>query len=132
MGATTAYDRDDLLAFFVDYGLALGAGDLEGVVDRFAFPALLVGPESSTPVPDAGTVHTALRPRVDAYREREVVAAVPEVESSEGVGDVLVWVLVRWSYRDAYGGEQAADRVRYLLRRVHDGFEICVLIPVSA
>lgn len=130
MGATTAYDRDDLLAFFVDYGLALGTGDLEGVVDRFAFPALMVGGEGSTPVPDAGTVHAALRPRVDAYRARDVVAAVPHVEASDAVSDVLVWVQVRWSYRDEYAGEQAAERVRYLLRRVHDGFEICVLVPL--
>jgi hypothetical protein len=130
MGATTAYDRDDLLAFFVDFGLRLGTGDLEGVVESFAFPALLVSPETSMPVPDAGTVHAALRPRIDAYRARDVVAAVPQVEEADGVGDALVWVQVRWSYRDQNAGEQAAERVRYLLRRVHEGFEICVLAPL--
>ncbi|WP_425957146.1 hypothetical protein [Xylanimonas sp. McL0601] len=130
MGATTAYDRDDLLAFFVDYGLALGTGDLERVVERFAFPALMVGPERSMPVPDAGTMLGALRPRLDAYRASDVVAAVPQVEEADGAGDTLVWVQVRWSYRDENAGEKAAERVRYLLRRVHDGFEICVLVPL--
>ncbi|QAY70827.1 hypothetical protein [Xylanimonas protaetiae] len=130
MGATTAYDREDLLAFFVGYGLALGAGDLEGIAARVAFPALLVGADGSLPAPDAGTVHAALRPRLEAHRARDVVAAVPQVEDADALSDALVWAQVRWSYRDQYAGEQAVERVRYLLRREHDGFEICVLVPL--
>lgn len=99
---TDVYDRDDLNAFLTEYGAVLGAGDLQAVSERFAFPALMVGPQVSTLVSDPEIVH-----------------------------DDLLWADVRWSYRDENASEGASERVRYLLRRGRETFEICVVVPVD-
>ena len=124
------YERDDLLTFLTDYGVALGAGDMEAISARFSFPALVVGPENSLPVPDAETVHAELRERLAAYRGDDLVAAVPQVVGVVDLGPALLSADVRWSYRDQNASEVASEHVRYLLRRARNGFEICVMIPV--
>jgi hypothetical protein len=66
-----------------------------------------------------------------AYREQGLVAAVPDVRAVEQVGDALLWVDVRWSYKDENAAEETAERVRYLLRRGRETFELCVVVPVE-
>ncbi|MCP2266665.1 hypothetical protein ACFQHV_21065 [Promicromonospora thailandica] len=124
------YDSDDLLDFLVGYGVALGSGDLEVVTDSLAYPSVVVEADRSLVVPDAGSARESLAGMLTAYREQGLVAAVPEVRAVEQVGDALLWVDVRWSYRDENASEAAADRVRYLLRRGRDTFELCVVVPV--
>ncbi|GGM42107.1 hypothetical protein ACFQBY_22565 [Promicromonospora citrea] len=124
------FDSDDLLAFLVDYGVALGAGDLEVVTDSLAYPSVVVEADRSLVVPDAESARESLAGMLTAYREQGLVAAVPEVRAVEQVGDALLWVDVRWSYKDENASEAAADRVRYLLRRGRDTFELCVIVPV--
>jgi hypothetical protein len=128
---TDGYDRDALQEFLVGYGLVLGAGDLEAIADRFDFPALLTLPERSVDLLDPEQVRAALAERFDAARARDVVAAVPELGQVEEVGWALLWVEVRWSYRDEYAAEGTSERVRYLLRRGRSTFEICVVAPVE-
>lgn len=128
---TDVYDRDDLNAFLTEYGAVLGAGDLQAVSERFAFPALMVGPQVSTLVSDPEIVHDDLRDRLASYREQDLVAAVAQVGEVEQVTDDLLWADVRWSYRDENASEGASERVRYLLRRGRETFEICVVVPVD-
>jgi len=128
---STPYDQDDLLAFLVDYGVALGSGDLEAVTDRLGYPSVLVQAERSLVVPDAEAARDALGGMLAAYREQGLVAAVPDVRAVEQVGDALLWVDVRWSYKDENASEATAERVRYLLRRGRDTFELCVVVPVE-
>ncbi|AEG44181.1 hypothetical protein [Isoptericola variabilis] len=128
---TDGYDRDALRAFLVDYGLALGAGDLEALADRFDLPALLTLPERSVVLTGPEQVHDLLRERLAGHRERELVAVVPELGDVEEVGWALLWVDVRWSYRDEYAAEGASEHVRYLLRRGRGTFEVCVVAPVA-
>ncbi|HEV6954268.1 MAG TPA: hypothetical protein VKY86_13575 [Promicromonospora sp.] len=124
------FDTDDLLAFLVDHGVALGAGDLEVVTDSLAYPSVVVQADRSLVVPDAESARESLAGMLTAYREQGLVAAVPEVRAVEQVGDALLWVDVRWSYKDENASEAASDRVRYLLRRGRDTFELCVVVPV--
>ncbi|WP_125776529.1 hypothetical protein [Antribacter gilvus] len=126
------YDREDLTRFLADYGAALGAGDLDGVADRFGFPSLLVAADRSVLVTDPETVLDSHRERLAAYRADDLVAAVPELRTVEEVTDELLWAGVRWSYRDENAAEGAADEVRYLLRRSRDGFEVCVIVPLRS
>lgn len=128
---STPYDQDDLLKFLVNYGVALGSGDLETLTDRLAYPSVVVEAERSLIVPDAGTAREALGSMLAAYREQGFVAAVPDLRAVEEVGDALLWVDVRWSYKDENASEGAAERVRYLLRRGRDTFELCVVAPVE-
>ncbi|MEU4385906.1 hypothetical protein [Promicromonospora sp. NPDC023805] len=128
---STPYDQDDLVTFFVDYGVALGSGDLETVTESLAYPSVVVEAGRSLVVPDAEAARDALGGMLAAYREQGLVAAVPEVRAVEQVGDALLWVDVRWSYKDENAAEETAERVRYLLRRGRDTFELCVVVPVE-
>lgn len=128
---STAYDQDDLLTFLVGYGVALGSGDLEAVTDSLGYPAIVVEAERSLVVPDAEVAHEALGGMLTAYREQGLVAAVPDIRAVEEVGDALLWVDVRWSYKDENASEATAERVRYLLRRGRETFELCVVVPVE-
>ena len=119
------------MGFFVSYGVALGAGDLEVVTDSLAYPSVVVEAGRSLVVPEAEVARESLGDMLAAYREQGLVAAVPEVRAVEQVGDALLWVDVRWSYRDENASEAASDRVRYLLRRGRDTFELCVVVPVE-
>ncbi|MFD6177266.1 MULTISPECIES: hypothetical protein [unclassified Isoptericola] len=129
MGAPAAYDDEALAAFFAALGLALGAGDLEDLTERFDLPALHVGQSASTVVTSPEQV-------LELHRERpaaaaDAVAVVPEVRAVDEAGWGLLWVDVRWSYRDELAAERAADEVRYLLRRGRSTFAVCVVAPVD-
>ncbi|MCA5893507.1 hypothetical protein LEP48_09095 [Isoptericola sp. NEAU-Y5] len=124
------YDLDALQRFLAEYGFAVGAGDHEELTSRFNLPALVVGQDSSTLVSSPEEVLALSRDRPGADRARDAVATVPEVVSIEEVGWGLLWVDVRWSYRDEYAAETTAERYRYLLRRGRDTFEVCVLVPL--
>ena len=121
----TPFDTDDVQAFLTTFGVAVSTGDLDAISEAYAFPALTVGAASSEVVPDADAVRDAARDTARGYRERGLVAAAAHVEGVEEVGDALVWVRVRWSYRDEWANEQESQTVRYLLRRARDTFEVC-------
>ncbi|MCK9793767.1 hypothetical protein M1843_08430 [Isoptericola sp. 4D.3] len=128
---TSSYDGEALSAFLADLGLVLGAEDLEAVTDRYDLPALFVGPEKSTVLGSPEEVLDLSRQGPAAARAREAVAVLPELVAVEEVGWALLWVDVRWSYRDELAGEIAGERCRYLLRRGRGTFEVCVVAPVE-
>jgi len=131
MGAPAAYDDEALAAFFAALGLALGAGDLEDLTERFDLPALHVGQSASTVVTSPEQVLALHRERPAAAAAADAVAAVPEVRAVDEAGWGLLWVGVRWSYRDELAAERAGDEVRYLLRRGRSTFAVCVVAPVD-
>ncbi|MFF2453752.1 hypothetical protein [Isoptericola sp. NPDC058082] len=128
---TGSYDGEALASFLADLGLVLGAEDLEAVTDRYDLPALLVDQEGSTVLTAPEDVLGLWRQRPAAPRAREAVAALPELVAVEEVGWALLWIEVRWSYRDELAAEIADERCRYLLRRGRGTFEICVVAPLD-
>lgn len=128
---STPYDQDDLLTFLVGYGVALGSGDLEAVTESLGYPSVVVQADQSLVVPDAEAARASLGSMLASYREQGLVAAVPEIKAVEQVGDALLWVDVRWSFKDENASEATADRARYLLRRGRETFELCVVVPVE-
>ncbi|MFC8598825.1 hypothetical protein [Isoptericola sp. NPDC057191] len=131
MGAPAAYDDEALAAFFADLGLALGAGDLEDLFERFDLPALHAGQTSSTVMTSPEQVLELHRTRPVSQEAADAVAAVPEVRAVDEAGWGLLWVAVRWSYRDELAAERASEDVRYLLRRGRTTFAVCVLAPAD-
>lgn len=128
---TGSYDGEALASFLADLGLVLGAEDLEAVTDRYDLPALFVGQEGSAVVASPEDVLDLSRQRPAAARAREAVAVLPELVAVEEVGWALLWVEVRWSYRDELAAEIAEERCRYLLRRGRGTFEVCVVAPLD-
>lgn len=128
---TGSYDGEALASFLADLGLVLGAEDLEAVTDRYDLPVLLVGQEASTVLASPEDVLDLSRTRPVTARAREAVAVLPELIALEEAGWALLWVEVRWSYRDELAAEIASERCRYLLRRGRGTFEVCVVAPVD-
>ncbi|MGW2095238.1 hypothetical protein [Promicromonospora sukumoe] len=128
---STPYDHDDLLAFLVGHGVAIGSGDLDTLADSLAYPSVIVSADRSEVLPDAEAARTSLGGMLADYRDQGLVAAVPEIKAVEQVGDALLWVDVRWSFKDENASEATADRTRYLLRRGRETFELCVVVPVE-
>jgi hypothetical protein len=126
------FEDDDVQTFLTTFGVAVSTGDLDAIAAAYAFPALAVGPAAAEVVADPDAVRDTARETVQGYRERGLVAAAARVESVEEVGDALVWVRVRWSYRDEWAAEQESRTVRYLLRRARDAFEVCVEVVEDA
>ncbi|WP_079576783.1 hypothetical protein [Krasilnikoviella flava] len=132
MGTPTgSYDREALSSFLADLGLVLGSEDLEAVTDRYDLPALFVGQEASTVLTSPEEVLVLSRRSSVATGARDAVAVLPELVSVEEVGWALLWIEVRWSYRDELAAETADERCRYLLRRGRGTFEVCVVAPVD-
>ena len=130
--STESFDADDVQTFLNSYGVALSTGDLDVIMESYAFPALVVGATSSVPLRDPESVRESALETARGLRERGLVGVVAHLEQVEEVGDALVWAQVRWSYRDEYANEQEAQEVRYLLRRARDTFEVCVVVPLTS
>ena len=129
--STESFDADDVQTFLNSYGIALSTGDLDVIMESYAFPALVVGSTGSVLLADPEDVRESTTETARGFRERGLVGVVAHLEDVEEVGDALVWARVRWSYRDEYANEQEAQEVRYLLRRARDTFEVCVVAPLA-
>lgn len=79
------YDHDALRTFFVQHSLALGAGDLEAVAERFDPHALVVLAEESVPLTTPEQVHDVVREH-GTPGEHGAVAVVPEVTDVAELG----------------------------------------------
>ncbi|MGF0116645.1 hypothetical protein ACQFYA_10000 [Promicromonospora sp. Marseille-Q5078] len=127
--AAGTYDDEALASFLADLGLVLGAEDLEAVTDRYDLPVLVVGQERSVLLGSPEEVLDLSRQR--PARAGDAVAVVPDLGTVEEVGWGLLWVDVRWSYRDELAAESASERCRYLLRRGRGTFVVCVVVPLD-
>ncbi|NDO88188.1 hypothetical protein [Cellulosimicrobium composti] len=130
--STESFDADDVQTFLTTYGVALSTGDLDTIGESYAFPALVVGTTDSVLLTDPEAVRESTAELARGFRERGLVGVVAHLVGVEEVGDALVWVHARWSFRDEYANEQEAQEVRYLLRRARDTFEVCVVAPVAS
>lgn len=125
-------NESTLTRFLQHYGTALATGDLPGIADHYAYPALAVGDAESVAIENRDAVQAAFRGAADAYRAQGLVAAVPTLEQTDPLGGRLSEVTVRWSYRDDAGSEQQSERYRYLLRRDGDEWRIGVVTALPS
>lgn len=114
-------DADTIRSFLERYGAALSAGDLDGVADCWALPALVVSDDGAVEVTDTEQIRTFFGQAVAWYRSRGIVATRPQIERTEPLSDRLVSVDARWPTFDADGSEVSSERSRYVLRVVDDG-----------
>ncbi len=112
--------EEHLQAFFVRYGEALAAGDLQTIANCYALPGLVLSDVGSTTIADPEEIETAFRGTAQAYRAQGLVAARPTIVGSEAITEGLMFVSVRWDYLDEQGRSVHQDSYRYLLRIAHD------------
>lgn len=113
--------RPDVLEFLERYGEALGAGDLESIVDCWGIPALVLSDRGLQPVTASKEVEAFFEAAVARHRSRGLVSTRPEVERVEPISRTLLSVDVRWSNLDAEGIEKSSVGWRYVLRAPGDG-----------
>jgi hypothetical protein len=126
-----SYDYDDVQHFMTGYGLALATGDLDKIATCYAFPALILHDDGVLLLASQEVVHDSFRDSAQRRRAAGLVAAVPHIVAVEATGAALVWADVRWSYPDENADERDSESYRYVLRRVREGFEICVAAQLA-
>jgi hypothetical protein len=116
--------------FFERYGTALTAGDLEGIALCYSYPSLVVTDTASRSLSSPEEVIAAFGGADEMDEAVGLTRAVAGIQKIEGPVGGVVWVTVRWSYRDCSDEERFADAYRYLLREVESTIEICTVTPV--
>jgi hypothetical protein len=109
----------DVSAFLDRYADALVSGDLPGIAECYALPALVVGDAATIPVADPAQVEAAFGGAADAYRAQGLVGLRPEVRAIDPLTGALVDV--GWAYLDTAGRQRQHTSYRYLLRRADTG-----------
>ena len=111
----------EITAFLDRYAGVLAAGDLPGIADCYAVPALVVGDTAAIPVTEPAQVEAAFAGAADAYRARGLVGIRPELREVDPLTATLTLVEVGWAYLDETGAARQHTAYRYLLRRADDG-----------
>jgi ketosteroid isomerase-like protein len=111
----------DVSAFLDRYADALVSGDLPGIAECYALPALVVGDAATIPVADPAQVEAAFGGAADAYRAQGLVGLRPEVRAIDPLTGALTLVDVGWAYLDTAGRQRQHTSYRYLLRRADTG-----------
>ncbi|MGH3090337.1 MAG: VOC family protein [Rubrobacteraceae bacterium] len=112
-------DLESLRNFFVRYGEALAGGDLPGISRCYEVPALVMSDEGSIPVASREEIEAAFDGAAERHRSRGLVAARPEIISSEEITARISSVDVGWDYLDEQGNSAEQDGYRYIVRLDH-------------
>ncbi|WP_461001738.1 hypothetical protein [Streptomonospora sediminis] len=125
-------DRTAIQEFFTVYGQTLSAGDLDGIVACYSYPAYVAGDAQSIAISAPSEVKEAFTGAAEEYNRRGITAAVPQVRDADALTESLVWADVLWSYTDGAGAERESDTFRYVLRVTAESVRICVVIAAEA
>jgi PhnB protein len=109
-------DLERLQDFFARYGEALSAGDLTGIADCYALPALVLSDVGSIPVAAREEIEAAFEGAAERYRARGLVAVRPTILRSEEITAALASVDVVWDYLDEQGHAAQHNGYRYIVR----------------
>jgi ketosteroid isomerase-like protein len=121
-------DRARLEGFFVRYGEAVSAGELQTISACYAVPAIVISDEGAIPIATREEVEAAFDGAAQAYRAQGMVAARPTVLKAEALTEKLVSADVRWDYVDEEGRSAQQNGYRYVLRLEEAAPRICALI----
>lgn len=114
-------DESHIREFLERLGRALSSGDLDGVVDCWEVPALVLSDEGVVPVTGLGEVRGFFAGAAEWYRSQGLVTTRPEAIRVERLSEKLSAVDVRWPGFDAEGIRKATERSYYILRAGEDG-----------
>ncbi|ROO60996.1 hypothetical protein EDC02_2918 [Micromonospora sp. Llam0] len=131
VGVDTSTDLDTLAGFFDRYGAAITAGDVPGIADCFASPAMVVADAYSFAFSSPAAVALSFVGAAPDYAQRRIVASHARFHRVQQVSAALVAVEVEWEYLDAYGRSVPGQRFHYLLRLGRDAVRICTVTPLD-
>jgi ketosteroid isomerase-like protein len=115
------WSKDSIQQYLERYGKALGAGDLQTVVDCWEVPALVLSDQGARAVSTVEEIEQFFGAAIEWYHAQGLVVTRPDDVRVEALGQQLVSVDVRWSALDASGAEKGSERSRYVLSIAEDG-----------
>ncbi|WP_117210745.1 hypothetical protein [Allorhizocola rhizosphaerae] len=121
---------EEIGAFFLRYGDALGRNDLPAIAACYATPSLVVHESANIAVPDGKSVEAAFAGAAEVYSAKGLIGARALINRVDRLTDRLAFVDVTWEYKDLQGGVQPGESYRYLVR-VGTKPGICAVIPVA-
>ncbi len=121
---------EEISAFFLKYGDALGRNDLPAIAACYSTPSLVVDDSANISVPDGKAVEAAFAGAAEVYSAKRLIGAVALINRVDRLTDRLAFVDVTWEYKDVQGGMQPGESYRYLVR-VGAKTGICAVIPVA-
>jgi hypothetical protein len=101
-------------------GQALSAGDLKGISNCWAFPALFLSDDDTIVLASASQLEQIVAQAREWYRKQDIASTKPELERVDLLSENLISVDVRWPSYDASGKEKASERSHYILQLGND------------
>jgi ketosteroid isomerase-like protein len=109
-------NKDPIQASLDHIAKALSEGDLSGVSEHWAFPALMLTDEDATPFKTKSEVEALFKKATEWYHQQGLTATKAELEHVEHLSNNLVAVDVRWPSLDSSGTERASERSHYIMQ----------------
>jgi hypothetical protein len=128
---STDPDRDRLEEFFDSYARLWEAGDIDGIVDRYGFPCMMICDEFVGSLGEPHELREALGRALDYYQQFAFTRAVHQVRHCEIVTDKLMRVRIAWQFFDAQEDRLMDCTIEYLLRDENEDFKVFVVLPID-
>lgn len=113
--------------FLQRYGAALGAGDVETVVECWETPAFVVSGQGSLQVETPKQIKDFFAAATKDYNSKGIVATSPTIRRVDILGPRIAVVDATWVNQDADGQPRSEERSEYVLREDDKGgLHICV------
>jgi hypothetical protein len=113
--------KDDIGLMLERLGQAVSTGDMKGVSDCYAFPALLMIGENSTVLENAEQFEEMFSKGRDWYISQGILTTRPEIINIEEMTDLIAAVNVRWPGFDKDGRETHSETSHYILQSSENG-----------
>ena len=102
--------------FFTRYGEALGAGDLNVIVDCWGIPAFIFSDGGIQTVTESKQVEAFFRNGVAYYKSQGLASTHAEIKQIEQLGQSIYSVDLRWANLDENGVKKTTESWRYTLK----------------
>jgi hypothetical protein len=109
-------NKDKIKLLLEHLGEALSAGDLKGVSNCWAFPALFLSDDDAIVLVEASQLEQFMAQASEWYRKQGIISTKPDLEQIDMLSEKLASVDVRWPSYDTSGKEKMSERSHYILQ----------------
>ena len=125
-----AIAKQDVEAFFTEYGRALGSRDAKSIATHWGIPSLVLSDAGPVPVAGSGEVETFFSSSMQQYDG--VAEAKANIAHVAQLSENLVAVEIRWQHKDDRGNTVGGENGHYMLGKRNNRLLIYVYAPKTA
>jgi len=108
--------KDDIGEMLERLGNAVSTGDLKGISDCYAFPALFISNEDSIVIESSGQLEEMFAKARDWYISQGILTTRADLVNIEEMTDLIAAVNVRWPGFDQAGNEKYTETSHYIIQ----------------